>query len=90
MLLGLAGVAGSTLDRLERRVVGKILAFKIGMAASAAKAGMDGRGKFLSIHEERDGFAGSRGGESLIAVTGEAFIPRLVSGRAPSYAASEE
>lgn len=75
----LAGVAGAALYG-QRLFVRQILTFEIGVAAGAAETGMDGTSKFLGVDIKRNGFAASRRGGASVAVTGETFGPRLISG----------
>ena len=72
-----AGVAGAALYR-RRLVVGKVLAFQIGVAAGTTEAGMYGSREFLAIHVERDGLAGAGRGRALVAMAGETFRSGLV------------
>ena len=79
MLLLLGRVARAALYR-RRLLVRKILSFQVGVAARAPEAAMDGSGKFLPVHVQRNRFAGSRCAHALVAVAGETFRSGLVGG----------
>lgn len=75
----LAGVTRAALYGRRLRVW-EIFSFQIGMATGAPEAGMYGRGKFLSVHVQRNRSTASCRGRALVAVAGEAFRSRLVGG----------
>lgn len=72
----LGRMAGATLY-LRRRIVRKILAFEISVAASTSKTRMDGSRKFFPIDVQRNGFAAPRRGRASVAVAGKTLRPGL-------------
>jgi hypothetical protein len=70
------GVAGSALHGGDAGIVGKVFTLQIGMAGCAGKRSVNRGGKFLAVHEQRDGARAALCGHRLVAVTGQAVVVR--------------
>lgn len=74
VLLVFITVAGTALNLGQRRFVGQVFAFEVGVAGSAGKSRVNGGSEFFAVHVTRDRAPVAGGGQGFVTVAGEAII----------------